>query len=76
MVRGRFRVDGRCLSSAAAGRPRDRLRDVAQGEMEVTRTQQETLADWGGASLPGRWVSCRQAVRPGVEWLATGPRRD
>ena len=40
------------------------------------RTQQETLADRGGASLRGRWVSCRLAVRPGVEWLAAGPWRD
>ena len=29
-----------------------------------------------GASLRGRWVSCRLAVRPGMEWLAAGPRRD
>ena len=39
-------------------------------------TQQGTLADRGGASLRGRWVSCRLAVRPGMEWLAAGPRRD
>ena len=43
--------------------------------MEGTRTQQETLADWGGASLRGRWVSCRRVVRLGVEWLAAGPGR-
>ena len=52
------------------------------------RTRQEALADRTGASLRGRSV-CGDvqfagtlghwrtgAVRPGVEWLATGPRRD
>ena len=29
--------------------------------------------DRGGAGLRGRWVSCRLAVRPGMEWLAVGP---
>ena len=39
-------------------------------------TQQGTLADRGGTSLRGSWVSCRLAVRRGVEWLAVGPGRD
>ena len=38
-------------------------------------TQQGTLAT-GVARLRGRWVSCRLAVRPGMEWLAAGTRRD
>ena len=39
-------------------------------------TQQGTLADRGGTSLQGSWVSCRLAVRRGVEWLAAGPWRE
>ena len=34
-----------------------------------------TLADRDDASLRGGWVSCRLAVRLGVEWLAAGPGR-
>ena len=44
--------------------------------MEGTRTQQETLADWGDASLRGRWVRCRRVVRLGVESRAAVPGRD
>ena len=70
---GRWEVGGR--SSVAAQGPYGRLRELrCAGWRE--NTQQGTLADWGGASLRGRWVSCRLAVRPGVEWLAAGPRRE
>ena len=70
---GRWEVGGR--SSVAAQGSYDRLRELrCAGWRE--NTQQGTLADWGGASLRGRWVSCRLAVRPGVEWLAAGPRRE
>ena len=70
---GRWKVGGR--SSVAAQGPYGRLRELrCAGWRE--NTQQGTLADRGGASLRGRWVSCRLAVRPGVEWLAAGPRRE
>ena len=70
---GRWEVGGR--SSVAAQGPYGRLRELrCTGWRE--NTQQGTLADRGGASLRGRWVSCRLAVRPGVEWLAAGPRRE
>ena len=70
---GRWEVGGR--SSVAAQGPYGRLRQLrCTGWRE--NTQQGTLADRGGASLRGRWVSCRLAVRPGVEWLAAGPRRE
>ena len=70
---GRWEVGGR--SSVAAQGPYGRLRELrCAGWRE--NTQQGTLADRGGASLRGRWVSCRLAVRPGVEWLAAGPRRE
>ena len=70
---GRWEVGGR--SSVAAQGPYGRLRELrCTGWRE--NTQQGTLADRGGASLRGRWVSCRLAVRPGVKWLAAGPRRE
>ena len=70
---GRWEVGGR--SSVAAQGPYGRLRELrCAGWRE--NTQQGTLADRGGASLRGRWVSCRLAVRPGVEWLAAGPGRE
>ena len=70
---GRWEVGGR--SSVAAQGSYGRLRELrCAGWRE--NTQQGTLADRGGASLRGRWVSCRLAVRPGVEWLAAGPRRE
>ena len=70
---GRWEVGGR--SSVAAQGPYGRLRELrCAGWRE--NTQQGTLADRGGASLRGRWVSRRLAVRPGVEWLAAGPRRE
>ena len=70
---GRWEVGGR--SSVAAQGPYGRLRELrCAGWREDT--QQGTLADRGGASLRGRWVSRRLAVRPGVEWLAAGPGRD
>ena len=70
---GRWEVGGR--SSVAAQGPYGRLRELrCAGWREDT--QQGTLADRGGASLRGRWVSRRLAVRPGVEWLAAGPRRE
>ena len=70
---GRWEVGGR--SSVAAQGPYGRLRELrCAGWRE--NTQQGTLADRGGASLRGRWVSCRLAVRPGVEWLAAGSRRE
>ena len=31
--------------------------------------------DRGGARLRGRWVSCRLAVRPGMEWLSRAKAR-
>ena len=70
---GRWEVGGR--SSVAAQGPYGRLRELrCAGWRE--NTQQGPLADRGGASLRGRWVSCSLAVRPGVEWLAAGPRRE
>ena len=70
---GRWEVGGR--SSVAAQGPYGRLRELrCAGWRE--NTQQGTPADRTGASLRGRWVSCRLAVRPGVEWLAAGPRRE
>ena len=70
---GRWEVGGR--SSVAAQGPYGRLRELrCAGWRE--NTQHGTLADRGGASLRGRWVSCRLAVRPGVEWLAAGSRRE
>ena len=70
---GRWEVGGR--SSVAAQGPYGRLRELrCAGWRE--NTQQGTLADRGGASLRGRWVSCRLAVRLGVEWLAAGPRHE
>ena len=70
---GRWEVGGR--SSVAAQGPYGRLRELRCAVWREN-TQQGTLADRGGASLRGRWVSCRLAVRPGVEWLAAGPRRE
>ena len=70
---GRWEVGGR--SSAAAQCPYGRLREPrCAGWRE--NTQQGTLADRDDASLRGRWVSCRLAVRLGVEWRAAGPGRD
>ena len=70
---GRWEVSGR--SSAAVQGPYGRLRELrCAGWRE--NTQQGTLADRDDASLRGRWVNCRLAVRLGVEWLAAGPRRD
>ena len=70
---GRWEVGGR--SSVAAQGPYGRLRELrCAGWRE--NTQQGTLADRGGASLRGGWVSRRLAVRPGVEWLAVGPGRE
>ena len=70
---GRWEVNGR--SSAAAQGPYGRLRELGCAGWREN-TQQGTLADREDASLRGRWVSCRLAVRLGVEWLAAGPRRD
>ena len=70
---GRWEVGGR--SSVAAQGPYGRLRELRYAGWREN-TQQGTLADRGGASLRGRWVSCRLTVRPGVEWLAAGPRRE
>ena len=69
----RWEVGGR--SSVAGQGPYGRLRELRCAEWREN-TQQGTPADRGGASLWGHWVSCRQAFRPGVEWLATGPGRD
>ena len=69
---GRWEVGGR--SSAAAQGPYGRLREPrCAGWRE--NTQQGTLADRDDASLRGRWVSCRLAVRLGVERRAAGPGR-
>ena len=70
---GRWEVSGR--SSAAAQGPYGRLRELGCAGWREN-TQQGTLADRDDASLRGRWVSCRLAVRLGVEWLAAGSRRD
>ena len=70
---GRWEVSGR--SSAAAQGPYGRLRELGCAGWRENM-QQGTLADRDDASLRGRWVSCRLAVRLGVEWLAAGPRRD
>ena len=71
---GRWEVSGR--SSAAAQGPYGRLRELGCAGGWRENTQQGTLADRDDASLRGRWVNCRLAVRLGVEWLAAGPRRD
>ena len=70
---GRWEVIGR--SSAAAQGPYGRLRELGCAGWREN-TQQGTLADRDDASLRGRWVNCRLAVRLRVEWLAAGPRRD
>ena len=70
---GRWEVGGR--SSAAAQGSYGRLRELRCAGWRENK-QQGTLADRDDASLRGRWVSCRLAVRPGVEWLAVGPGRD
>ena len=70
---GSWEVSGR--SSAATQGPYGRLRELGCAGWREN-TQQGTLADRDDASLRGRWVSCRLAVRLGVEWLAAGPRRD
>ena len=68
----RCEVGGR--SSIAALGPYGRLRELrCAGWRE--NTQQGTLADRGGESLRRRWVSCRLAIRPGVESLAAVPGR-
>ena len=70
---GRLEVGGR--SSVAAEGPYGPLRELrCAGWRE--NTQQGTLADRGGTSLRRSWVSCRLAVRRGVEWLAVGPWRE
>ena len=70
---GRLEVGGR--SSVAAEGHRGPLRELrCAGWRE--NTQQGTLADRGGTSLRGSWVSCRLAVKRGVEWLAVGPWRE
>ena len=72
---------GRCLSSAAAGRPCDRLGTLGRGEMarrgRGKRRPQTGLARvCGDVRLAGWRVSCRQVVRLGVESLAAVPGRD
>ena len=47
--------------------------DARDGERIRSRELSRT---GGGASLRGSWVSCRLAVRRGVEWLAVGPWRE
>ena len=70
---GRWDVGGR-FSISAQG-PYGCLRELrCAGWRE--NTQQGTPAGRGGASLRGRWVSCRLAVRQEVEWRAVGPGRD
>ena len=65
---GRWEVDGR--SSVAAWGPYVRLRELrCAGWRE--NMQQGTLADRGGASLRGRWVSCRWPS--GREWNGSQP---
>ena len=72
---------GRCLSSAAAGRPCDRLGTLGRRD-GGERTRREVLADRTGASLRGRSVGRMAgqlrtgAVRLGVESLAAVPGRD
>ena len=73
LIWGRLEVGER--SSVAAWGPYGPLRELrCAGWREDT--QQGTLADRGGTSLQGSWVSCRLAVRRGVEWLAAGPWRE
>ena len=67
---GRWEVSGR--SSAVAQGPYCGSAIARDGR---ENTQQGTLADRDDASLRGRWVSCRLAVRLGVEWRAAGPGR-
>ena len=66
---GRWEVGGG--SSVTAQAPNGRLRELGCAGWQENR-QQGTPADLGGSSWRGRWVSCRLAVRLGVEWLAVG----
>ena len=69
---GRWEAGGR--SSVAAQGPRALCGSAMRGMAREYAAGDSR--DRGGASLRGRWVSCRLAVRPGMEWLAAGPRRD
>ena len=72
---------GRCLSSAAAGRPCDRLGTLGRARWRG-EDRREVLADRTGARLRGRSVGRMAgqlrtgAVRLGVESLAAVPGRD
>ena len=77
-----FGVDGRSADGlqpphraamAVCGNP-----DARDGERirsrELSRTGLARVCE--DLRLSAGWVSCRLAVRPGVEWLVVGPRRD
>ena len=82
MIQVRIRVDGKLDGDLQAllGAPAAAYRGCGERD-GGERTQQETLADRDGASwrgcsigrMAGQWQT--GAIRLGMEWLATGPRR-
>ena len=81
---GSGRISGRWVQwrpSAAAWRPCGRLRTLA-GRDGGERTQQETLADRGGASVRSHWCSvvrlgvgiARNLARARLNWVSQGQR--
>ena len=79
MVRARIREDEGLAAVCRRGGADGGLQWLWRARWR-DRTRQEALADRTGASLRGRSVGGALghwrtgAVRPGVEWLATGPR--
>ena len=74
---GRWKVDGR---QALWGAPMAAYSGCGEGDGGISTARGARGPDWrelaGTFSWRGRWVSCRLAVRPGVEWRAAGPGRD
>ena len=70
MIWARIRVDGRLVAVCSGCAERDG--GIGHGER---RSRTGLAGVCGDVQLAGRWVSCRLAVRLGVEWLAAGPGR-
>ena len=82
MIRARMRVDGRLAGGLQAllGAPMaacsgcyERDGGIGHGKR---RSRTGLARVCGDVQLAGRWISCRLAVRLGVEWRAAGPGRD
>ena len=82
MIRARMRVDGRLAGGLQAllGAPMaacsgcdERDGGIGHGKR---RSRTGLARVCGDVQLAERWISCRLAVRLGVEWRAAGPGRD